>query len=67
MTSGRAGSWSHCEETARALGIGRTAVYRLLQLGELSGVTIGRSPRFSVAELEAYVARLEEEREVSRG
>lgn len=46
------------EEAAGLLGIGRTAVFRLMRQGELSGVLIGASRRFPRAEIDAYVGRL---------
>ena len=52
------------EETARALGIGRTVVYRLMREGELRGVRIGASRRFPREEIEWYVERLREEQAV---
>ena len=49
------------EEAARALGIGRTVVYRLMREGELRGVRIGASRRFPREEIERYVQHLLEE------
>lgn len=43
-------------EAARMLAIGRTAVYRLVWNGDLTPIHIGKSVRFSVAQLEAFVA-----------
>ena len=44
-------------QAARTLSIGRTALYHLIWDGELTPVHIGRSVRFSVEELEAFVQR----------
>lgn len=46
-------------EAARMLAIGRTAVYRLVWNGELTPIHIGKSVRFSVAQLEAFVRECE--------
>ena len=46
------------EETADALGIGRSKVYELLRTGALESVKVGRCRRIPVAAAEAYVARL---------
>ena len=46
------------EEVAQALGVGRTTVYRLMSNGELRGVRIGTSRRFTQGEVEAFVERL---------
>lgn len=47
------------EEAADMLGVSRSLVYRLMRSGELRGVRLGRSRRFSRLELEALVERLE--------
>src|SRR3954447_6983760 len=47
------------DEAADMLGIGRTSLYRLVWAGRLTPVRIGRSVRFSVAQLEVFVASLE--------
>ena len=44
-------------QAARILSIGRTALYHLIWDGELTPVHIGRSVRFSIGELEAFVKR----------
>lgn len=44
------------EQAARMLAISRSAVYRLTWSGELTSVHIGRSVRFTVAELERFTA-----------
>lgn len=44
-------------QAPRILSIGRTALYHLIWDGELTPVHIGRSVRFSVEELEAFVER----------
>lgn len=43
-------------QAARMLAISRSAVYRLTWSGELTPVHIGRSVRFTVAELERFTA-----------
>lgn len=45
------------EEAAECLGIGRSAVYDLMRLGELGSVKIGRSRRVPVEALHSYVER----------
>jgi excisionase family DNA binding protein len=45
------------EEAARALHVGRTAIFKLIKTGELTAIHIGRSCRLSRAELLRYVAR----------
>src|SRR3954470_517954 len=47
------------EEAAEVLRVGRTTVYALIKAGDLRPVHIGRSCRFSPAELQRYVRRLE--------
>ena len=47
------------EEAAKALGIGRTTVYKLIGLGELRAVKVGGSRRVSAAALAEYVERLD--------
>jgi excisionase family DNA binding protein len=47
------------EEAARRLSVGRTTLYELLARGELRSVSLGRCRRISVAELEAFVERLD--------
>jgi excisionase family DNA binding protein len=49
-------------EAARALGIGRSKLYQLIQSGRLPSVLIGRSRRITAAALRAYVASLAAER-----
>ena len=44
-------------DAARALGIGRTTLYKLIDDGDLRVVRIGRAVRVSPAELHAFVAR----------
>lgn len=43
-------------EAARMLAISRTALYQLICEGEITPVRIGRSVRFTPAELERFVA-----------
>jgi excisionase family DNA binding protein len=45
-------------EAAGALGIGRTTLYKLIGEGRIRVVHVGRSSRISLAELQAFVARL---------
>ena len=47
------------EEAATLLGVGRTTIFALIKAGELRPVHIGRSCRFSRAELQRYVRCLE--------
>lgn len=49
------------EETAEALGLGRTVIYDLMRSGELESLKIGRSRRIPTAAIEDYVARLREQ------
>lgn len=44
------------KQAARLLGIGRTTLYELIKAGAVVPVHIGRCVRFSVAELEQFVA-----------
>lgn len=44
------------KQAARLLGIGRTMLYELIKTGALTPVHIGRCVRFSVSELERFVA-----------
>jgi excisionase family DNA binding protein len=46
------------EETARALGIGRSKTYELIAAGELESVHIGRAARVPVTAVEDFVERL---------
>lgn len=46
-------------QASKALNLGRTMTYRLIQTGELKSVLIGRSRRIPVRALEDFVARLE--------
>lgn len=46
------------EEAAEMLGIGRTAVFRLIAQGSLSSVLIGSSRRIPARALTEYVERL---------
>jgi excisionase family DNA binding protein len=46
-------------QAAKVLAVGRTKIYDLIKHGELRPVHISRSCRISWAELERYVARLE--------
>ena len=44
------------KQAARLLGIGRTTLYELIKAGALTPFHIGRCVRFSVSELERFVA-----------
>lgn len=44
------------KQAAQLLGIGRTTLYELIKAGAVVPVHIGRCVRFSVAELERFVA-----------
>jgi len=46
-------------QAARALGVSRTTIYKLITKGELVPTHIGRSARISLAELHRLVARLD--------
>ena len=46
-------------QAARALGVSRTTIYKLITKGELVPTHIGRSTRISLAELHRFVARLD--------
>ena len=46
------------EETAESLSIGRTAVYQLLNSGQLVSVHIGRARRVVHSSIEAYIEKL---------
>lgn len=46
------------EETAESLSIGRTAVYQLLNSGQLESVHIGRARRVVHSSIEAYIEKL---------
>jgi excisionase family DNA binding protein len=46
------------EEAAEVLGIGRTTLYKLVWAGRITPVRIGRSVRFTCAELDAFVSSL---------
>lgn len=46
------------EEVARMLGLGRTKVYELIRLGELSSVRISRARRVPGDAVSAFISRL---------
>ena len=48
------------EEAARALGIGRTRMFELIQAGSVETVLIGRLRRIPLDALDAFVSRLRE-------
>jgi excisionase family DNA binding protein len=43
-------------QAAQLLAIGRTAVYQLIWNGEITPIHIGRSVRFTVDEIERFIA-----------
>lgn len=45
------------EQAAEHLGIGRTTIYRLIDAGELTSITIGRCRRIPLDCIAAFVAR----------
>ncbi len=45
------------EDAARALGIGRTLLFRLIRDGEIKIVKIGKRSVITAAELEAFLAK----------
>lgn len=45
------------EEAARAMAIGRTGIYALMQRGELASVKIGGSRRIPVQAIEDLISR----------
>jgi len=45
------------EDVAKALSVGRSEVYKLIQSGELPSIKIGRLRRVSAEELRAWVKR----------
>lgn len=48
-------------QAARMLAISRSLVYELIWKGELKPVHIGRSARFTVTELERFIAERQDE------
>ncbi len=44
-------------EAARILGVSRSQIYRLAALGEIPHVRVGRSVRFRLEDLRAFVER----------
>jgi excisionase family DNA binding protein len=53
------------EEAARALGIGRTRMFALIQGGDVETVLIGRLRRIPVDALHTFVSRLRDSAESS--
>lgn len=47
-------------EAAELLSLSRAQLYRLIDLQELPSVKVGKSRRITYAQLEAFVARLEQ-------
>ena len=52
------------EEAARALGIGRTKLYKLLATEQLRSVRIDGSRRVTAAALEDFVRRLDHDHQI---
>ncbi len=52
-------------ELARFLRVTETTIYRLAKRGELPSFAIGRSIRFRVQDVEAFIRRAKVERETS--
>ena len=52
------------EEAARALGIGRTKLYKLLATEQLRSVRIDGSRRVTAAALEDFVRRLDRDHQI---
>ena len=48
------------EEVADELSLSRAHVYRLLDLGELGSISIGRSRRITANQLQAFLTALEQ-------
>jgi excisionase family DNA binding protein len=44
------------DDASRALGIGRTMLYHLVQSGRIRSITIGKRRLFRKADLEAFLA-----------
>ena len=59
MVSDRQPLLLDAERAADMLGCSRSTIYKLLTSGDLRGIKVGRSRRFTIAELAAYVSRLE--------
>ena len=47
------------DEAARALGVSRATLYRLIAAGRLRAVRVGRATRIPARELERFVRELE--------
>jgi excisionase family DNA binding protein len=47
-------------QAAKVLGVGRTTIYELIKVGDIRPVHVARCCRISWAELERYVARLDD-------
>lgn len=54
-------------EVAEMLSIGRTTLYQLMQKGQIRGLLIGRSRRFTREEVDAFVQNLQGEAAVEVG
>lgn len=47
------------EEAAKLLSLSRAHVYRLLDIGEIGSISIGRSRRITKGQLESFISNLE--------
>ena len=47
------------EEACQLVSLSRSQVYRLIDLGEIQSIRIGRSRRITSAQLEAFIKTLE--------
>ncbi len=45
------------KEAAYVLRVGRTTLYRLMKIGDLPGLYVGRSVRFRTRDLRAFIAK----------
>jgi excisionase family DNA binding protein len=53
------------DETAQALGLGRTKMFELIITGQIESVKIGKCRRIPVEAIAAFTARLRDEYEVT--
>ena len=52
----RADDFMNAEEVARYLNLGKNTVYQLAKTGEIASYHVGRKLRFTIEDVEAYVA-----------
>ena len=57
LTAADASRCLTAEQAAEHLGIGRTTIYRLIDAGDLTSITIGRCRRIPLDCIAAFVAR----------